>query len=526
MGPRIVSTTVNFVQTFSSDQFFWRMVALTLGVKVVLAWLLPFTGDEAYFVVWGNNLDYGYYDHPGMTGWWIWLMLLIDQSSFVVRLPAVLGPLVMAIVIRGCLRGIDPEKANLGGVLFLLSPLNVVNILMTTDTPIFVLSLFSAWFVLRAERGGSRFNYLVGGLFLGAAFFSKYFAVLLGLSYAVYLLIRRRPKVLELFLVFLGVIPWAALNIHWLYHHCWTNVVFNIYNRNQDADFSLTGIVSMAGFALYLLGPPIFYFLVMRWRDDRMDWLGVWVAMKKTKIDLFLVCFLVPNAVFLSVSLVQSVGLHWLIAFYPFVFPVIFVLFDVDGLRRLVKPMAVYTLGQAAIAIVMLLLPLRLASWHDSYGSMIIGSYPDKVIARMIELAPNSLMATPSYAKSALLEFHAGEHVLVVGPSYHHARQDDMVTDFRSLDGQSMVILTDEPDEMPDFVPWFSEHTINFLVIDGARFGILVGEGFRYDLYREQVLRPVAESYYTLPKWLTQYSGSCYFCEKYDLCQNGSDPSR
>ena len=124
----------------TTDRFFWRILLLTLGIKLLLGWLLPFTGDEAYFVVWGNNLDYGYYDHPGMTGWWIWLTLLIDQSPLVVRLPAIVGPILMALLMRGFLRRLDQKTGNLVAVLFLLSPLNLVNVLMTTDTPIFILS--------------------------------------------------------------------------------------------------------------------------------------------------------------------------------------------------------------------------------------------------------------------------------------------------------------------------------------------------------------------------------------------------
>ena len=157
---------------FSSDHFFWQMVWLTLGIKLLLGWLLPFTGDEAYFVVWGNNLDYGYYDHPGMTGWWIWLTLLIDQSPLVVRLPAIVGPILMAVLMRGFLRRVDQKTGNLAAVLFLLSPLNLVNVLMTTDTPIFILSLVSGWLIWRAETGRVEVELPAGRAFSRARPFS------------------------------------------------------------------------------------------------------------------------------------------------------------------------------------------------------------------------------------------------------------------------------------------------------------------------------------------------------------------
>jgi len=509
----------NMDTKLSSDRFFWQMVWLTLGVKLLLAWLLPFTGDEAYFVVWGNNLDYGYYDHPGMTGWWIWLTLLIDQSPLVVRLPAIVGPILMAVLMRGFLRRVDQKTGNLAAALFLLSPLNLVNVLMTTDTPIFILSLISGWLIWRAERGASKWNYLLAGLFLGAAFFSKYFAVLLGLSYAVYFLFRRRPKIIELGLVFLGVIPWAALNITWLYHHCWTNIVFNIYNRNEDAGFSLEGVGLLAASILLLLGPAIVFYLLRRQdKADRKPWGEVWIQLRKTKLDLFALCFVLPQLVFLLVSLTSTVGLHWLLSFYPFVYPALAVVFAPAGLARLVKWTGIYTISLVGLMLVLLMVPRHWASWHASYDSIAMGTWPDRVLEEMMDEAPGALLATTSYAKSALLEFHAHEHVLVVGPSYHHARQDDMVTDFRQLEGQSIAIVTADLEEMPGFEPWFDNHRIEFVDIEGVRFGLFVGEGFRYEIYRELVLRPVAEDYYTLPDWLKDYSGFCYFCEKYDLC--------
>jgi hypothetical protein len=68
------------------------------------------------------------------------------------------------------------------------------------------------------------------------------------------------------------------------------------------------------------------------------------------------------------------------------------------------------------------------------------------------------------------------------------------------------------------FKPWFDQSRVVPIEVEGAHFVVFVGEGFRYADYRELVLRPVAEMYYSLPPWLKRFSGSCYFCEKYDLC--------
>ena len=57
---------------------------------------LPLTGDEAYFVVWGQQLAGGYYDHPPMVGWWRAALLQLGRAEWWLRLPAVLAPFLLA----------------------------------------------------------------------------------------------------------------------------------------------------------------------------------------------------------------------------------------------------------------------------------------------------------------------------------------------------------------------------------------------------------------------------------------------
>lgn len=48
-----------------------------------------------------------------------------------------------------------------------------------------------------------------------------------------------------------------------------------------------------------------------------------------------------------------------------------------------------------------------------------------------------------------------------------------------------------------------------------ATFELLIGKGFNYKLYREQVLKHVNRDFYELPDWLPV--GQCEFKEKYSF---------
>ncbi|MBT4483104.1 MAG: hypothetical protein HOC71_05445, partial [Candidatus Latescibacteria bacterium] len=51
----------------------FKGMALILGafflIRVWLACSLNLTQDEAYYWMWSRNIDWCYYDHPGMIAW-------------------------------------------------------------------------------------------------------------------------------------------------------------------------------------------------------------------------------------------------------------------------------------------------------------------------------------------------------------------------------------------------------------------------------------------------------------------------
>ena len=82
------------------------VVALAGGLlfRLWLSMAFPFTGDEAYFWIWGVRPDLGYYDHPPMVGWILALTHRLSSEVWVQRLPATLylalASVVMAVVFR------------------------------------------------------------------------------------------------------------------------------------------------------------------------------------------------------------------------------------------------------------------------------------------------------------------------------------------------------------------------------------------------------------------------------------------
>ena len=507
-----------------ADRFFRRSLALTAGIKLLLALLIPLTGDEAYFIQWGRELAGSYYDHGPMTGWWIWLTLLTGDHVFAVRLPAVVASLFTGWLIWRLLRSHDRASAAWAAAIYLWSPAALLSVFMTTDTPLLVFSVLAVAAGVRADRSNRVPDYLLTGALLGLAFLSKYFAVLLGVAFAAWwwlLAERRRP--LAVLWVFLGVLPFAAQHVYWNYHHSWTNVMFNVLTRQEGDRSAWYNPLVLVVVALWLIGPPAVVAFRALKRSTSEARVEAWRRLRRSPWGIALAAFVVPHLVFLLVSLDTPVGVHWLLSFQPFFFVAIAVFVPIDSLQAVRRASVIFGGAHVTLVAVALLLPLSLISSHRSYSSVVLGLHPDEVLEALEAYRPHYRLATPSYAKSALLEFHANEPVIVLGPGSFHGRQDDLRTDFRQLDGADILVLTKPGQAMETERRWFSESEVVDLPVRDTTFTVLLGRNFRYDVYREAVLRPVADHYYRMPAWLARWSSGCFFRERYSFPTAAAD---
>jgi 4-amino-4-deoxy-L-arabinose transferase and related glycosyltransferases of PMT family len=212
-----------------------RTLVLTLIVKLALAFFLPMSGDEAYFIIWARHLDFGYYDHPPMVGWIIYLLRFIGDGELIMRLPAVLFSTLIGMGIYRLLKPLDASRAALVAMIFLISPVNIMDVLITTDTPLILFVFLSVYALVRALQRDQLGWYVLSGAAMGLAFLSKYFAVLLGLAYLAFFLFtpQRKQRWFGFLLLVLAAMPFVAVNVYWNYTHCWDNILFNLYNRNQ-----------------------------------------------------------------------------------------------------------------------------------------------------------------------------------------------------------------------------------------------------------------------------------------------------
>jgi hypothetical protein len=510
----------------------WRRLFLVTLVVVTLlragvSAVFPFTGDEAYFHLWGQVPDWGFYDHPPMIGWWMAALLQVSDHPVVLRAPAVLVPVVIALATRVALARLGPVIAWGTATLLLLVPLNALNVAITNDVPLMLFVFLAMLAYLRALRTGRSVDYLLAGALLGGALLSKYFAVLFASALCGHRLCSRAPgRWRALALMAAGSAPAVAIQVGWNAAHCWPNVMFNVVNRHDDAAVSWETPLLYGLSLAWVLGLPVLvgWLRAVGSRHGAGVGRGDWARERDAALAWMTV---LPFGVLAVVSIARTVGLHWLAAFVaPAVW--LFVLRAADGgpdavARRLRGAigfaLAVAVLQWVALAALVFAPLERLAEWRNEPG-VVLALHGDELIAKLEPWRDGRTWATDSYSTSAILGFAdrarrtgPGDRVIVFGPGSRYARQDDLLTDFRSLAGRDLLLVLKEAPDAGRWEPYFDRIEHRTVTVRGAAFHLVVGSGLRYDVYRDDVLDWIRQRWYALPPWLP--SRTCFFCERY-----------
>jgi Dolichyl-phosphate-mannose-protein mannosyltransferase len=152
------------------------VLAVVLAVVYsVLAAALPLLDDEVYYWCWAQTPQLSYYDHAPLSAYMIWLSTkLLGDSSFAIRLPAVLSSIIVVLTI---LRLMQPTTLWPWVVMTPLYTFGAV--LITPDTPFLLFwTLYLAWLITIHEslgaEGISPWRWVLGGIFLGLGALGKY----------------------------------------------------------------------------------------------------------------------------------------------------------------------------------------------------------------------------------------------------------------------------------------------------------------------------------------------------------------
>jgi hypothetical protein len=345
--------------------------------------------------------------------------------------------------------------------------------------------------------------YALSGVFMGLAFLSKYFAVLLGLAFFAYFVLAARSRWRGFVLMALCALPAVLLNLQWNLTHCWTNVMFNVFNRNEDAMFAWGKVGSYVGMMAYLISPVLLWLGVRHrqalWRTGRAHVLLSCVA-------------LVPLLLFGLMAGKKVIGLHWVLGFYPFLFVLAALALPTERLPAARKGLTIF-LAVHLIAVIALA-QTSLPQWQGvKYYNRLVEALRAEAIVKQVQ-SPGVVLMSNGYSSSSILGYALGQHMPVFGLGSVHARQDDLTVDYSRFAGQTIRVVRQSRPDLAEYAPYFDTVTVLAYTQDGQLFYAVEGVNFHYPAYRDGVMAEVNRRYYRFPSWLPVWG--CSFCQR--LC--------
>jgi hypothetical protein len=206
--------------------------------------------DEAYYWIYSKYLDWGYFDHPPMTG----LLVKMGYAIFPNELGVRLFPLLLNVFSLMIIEKLTTNKTPFLFYTIALSiaVLQISGFIAVPDIPLIFFTALFFWFYKKFIGNYSLKNALLLGLSIALLLYSKYHAVLI-----VFFALLSHIKLITKYQTYLaGIIAFLLFAPHlwWQYQHDWVSFRYHLFESNVNPyKFSFT-LDYLAG-QLLLPGP-------------------------------------------------------------------------------------------------------------------------------------------------------------------------------------------------------------------------------------------------------------------------------
>ena len=530
------------MKTISPDtdikRLFWFTLGISFLIRVLLAAAFPFTGDEVYYWDWGHHPSLVYYDQPPMVGWLLAPLELLSSHPLVMRLPALLISPWIAFLGLWTVRRLRPDSSNLPwltGIILLLLPHSLLNIFITTDTPLLIFAALSTHFFLKTLETSQRRDAFFTGLFAGLGFQSKYFIVLWVAAFIPLLAFQKpskkqpiqlRPNALgDLSFLLAGFLPFVFLHLALNSQECWINLVFNFVTRHKASHFNIETLTSFLGQQFYLL-LPLAIGLASSWKS-RAPIGSLEISERAWTRFTPILIGAVGIAAFGISALKQPHGLNWSLGQHFSLWLGVCLIASEKTLRAFIKPIALISSLHVILAFGLIAMPVDWLQGKPIHRHAVFFKHTDEVLAALRTHLPQGLpLLTNSYTLSSMVGWASqGEFdpPLLFSES-RFGRNSDLFHDLAPLNGQDIAVFNFRGIRNKQAKKYFKSFERIRFKVRGATYRILIGRGFDFERYRSRELGAIQEKFYPSPEWLP--CAPCRFRDRYFASEQGTCRSR
>lgn len=224
--------------SFAKNNLALISVIIWFVVLLLQALITPLHIDEAYYRLYGQDLAWGYFDHPpGIAITTALSDVLLPWKNLAVRFVPILLHVLSLIIGWRTLKRINPDikgfQLPLFLVILILPMFHVYSFIATPDVVLFFSAiLFYSAFVLVKQRG-RLLDWLWWGITMALLMYSKYHGILIiGFVILSDFRLLRNPNFYLSVVISLSV---YFPHLYWQHTHDWASVNFHLFERENHA---------------------------------------------------------------------------------------------------------------------------------------------------------------------------------------------------------------------------------------------------------------------------------------------------
>lgn len=404
---------------------FWPVLLLLAALRLMFGVGAFPNPDEAYYWLWGQHLDWSYFDHPPFHAWIQGAFTtILGRSHFVLRLPTLMTTgLLFWLYGSICCQLYTRQKRNafwMTVLLFLTSPLFFLFSAMAWHDHWLILFGTASSYCLARFLSRDRLDtslWLYGaGLFIGLAGLCKYVALFLGIGFLVAIATHRRWRSLLSNLHLYGSMALALLIMTPVF---WWNAQHEFYSfqfylgrsvQTEASSIQWWGPVAFLLLSAIILGPIHPWLIAASTRRGFTHPFG----MAYQRVSLII--FGTSTVLLAALSLRAPVLYYWNILAYPLLFPLMATAFlDSHHLMKLQRTKIFYgTLGLGVLAATLLtihyaVLPLSalISETGDDDTRMLYGwrTVAEAIQQKLPTFSDSPLLLTTDYRSASALAY-------------------------------------------------------------------------------------------------------------------------
>ncbi|EWH08219.1 hypothetical protein DS2_18418 [Catenovulum agarivorans DS-2] len=259
------SNTQSNIQQVSMWQWLLIIVSCVFAYRLVITINTPISlfYDEAYYLSWAQNLDWGYYSKPPMVAWLIATTThIFGMAEWAVKLSAPVLYAATAILCFAINKQLFNAKAGFwAGLTFMLMPLVSLNSLfVTTDAPQLFFWAAAFYAFIQAQHSNKWFYWGLAGLLGGLGLLSKYTFILLPVTFLIYALISQSGRQIltnpRFWIACLIAITLLIPNLVWNFHHDFISFQHTSeISKHAQNSASLARMLEFLALQLLVFGP-------------------------------------------------------------------------------------------------------------------------------------------------------------------------------------------------------------------------------------------------------------------------------